>query len=331
MRALVVGGGSIGKRHLDNLIKLGISPLAVVEPDSRRLEEVCKKTCPSPEGFLTIEEGLKWKPNFVIICSPSNLHVEQAIKAAKKGCHLFIEKPLSHNKDGLTELSKEVEKRGIISIVGCNMRFHPGPSKVKELIDKGVLGKIFFAHVYTGSYLPGWRPWQDYRKSYSAQSSLGGGCILDCIHEIDLTLWYLGDVKEVFCFSEHISSLEMDVEDIAQLVCKHANGAISDIHLDYIQQTYERGCQIVGEKGSIFWEFNEKRVKWFDATEQTWKVFQQPETWEFNQVYIDEMKHFLESIEKGTPTVLSVSEAIKVMNVVFAAKNSAFTHCTVSL
>ena len=321
MRALVVGGGSIGTRHLHNLRILEVGPLAVVEPDTQRREILRQEM--KCEGFGRLDQALGWQPDFAIIASPTHLHAEQALEIARRGCHLFIEKPLSHTSESLKELVEEIDQRGLTSLVGCNMRFHPGPAKVKELIEQGAVGKPLFARVHVGYYLPKWRPWQDYRKSYSANALMGGGCILDSIHDIDLTRWYIGEVEEVFCVAERLSSLEIDVEDVAALICKHADGALSEIHLDYLQPTYERDCQIVGEQGSIFWDQNGRTVRWFDVDRDSWKMFAQPRDWQVNQMYVDELQHFLNCVHTGTPTILPVSDAIGVMRVIFAAKASA--------
>lgn len=328
MRALVVGGGSIGTRHIKNLMAMGISMLAVVETDEYR-----GKALSRDYGVLvldSLEKGLQWRPDLSIIASPTHLHAGQALHAARSGCHIFIEKPLSNSETGLDELAKEIARKNLISMVGCNMRFHPGPAKVKELLDQKAIGKILFARVQTGSYLPSWRSGQDYRKSYSSNAAMGGGCILDCIHEIDLTRWYLGEMIEVYCRAEHLSSLQMDVEDTAVLICKHAdgddsNGALSEIHLDYVQRTYERCCQIVGEKGTIFWDYQNGQVRCFDADRGRWTVFSQPEDWTVNQMYLDEMRHLLSCLEKGESTMLPVSDAFKLMQAVFAAKSSNAT------
>ncbi len=208
-------------------------------------------------------------------------------------------------------------------MVGCNMRFHPGPARVKQLLNEDRIGRILYARLHTGSYLPQWRPLTDYRANYAAREETGGGCILDCIHEIDLTRWYLGEVREVVCMAGHVSSLEIATEDVAAIVCRHISGAISEIHLDYVQQTYERGCQIVGEKGSIFWDFSQKQVRWFDGGTGQWTTFSQPDRWEVNQMYVDEMKHFIDSVSSRRPTVLPIPEATAVMQIAFAAKTAA--------
>jgi len=321
MKALVVGGGSIGRRHLKNLRALGLDKLGIVETNPDRRTAVASEVNAVP--FSGLDAGLEWSPDFVVVATPTYLHLHHALSAAQRGCDLFVEKPLSHTSEGLLELSELAERKNLISLVGCNMRFHPGPAKVKELLEEGALGKVFFARVHCGSYLPGWRPGSDYRENYAAREESGGGCILDCIHEIDLARWYLGDVQDVLCMTAHTGSLEIETEDVAALVCRHSNGAMSEIHLDYVQRSYERGCQIVGERGSLFWDFASGQVRWFDAGGAQWTVFSQPETWHVNEMYVSEMKHFLECVQSRCVTTLPIPEAVSVMQIAFAAKTSA--------
>jgi predicted dehydrogenase len=323
MRGLVVGCGSIGKRHLQNLRALGVGDLGIVESDDERRQSAVSEL--GVATFAQLSEGLRWSPDFVLITTPTHLHIPQAIEVASQGCALFVEKPLSHTPAGISELSNLIQQRGLVSMVGCNMRFHLGPRKVKELLETGALGRILCARVHVGFYLPDWRPGSDYRQNYAAREETGGGCILDCIHEIDLTRWYLGDVVDVFCAAGHLSSLEIATEDVAVLVCRHSSGALSEVHLDYVQRTYERGCQIAGEAGSIFWDFRDKQVRWYDAASDHWTIFKQPDEWQLNQMYLDEMQHFLDCVQSHQPTALPVSEAAAVMQIVFAAKVSAGT------
>lgn len=329
MRVLVIGCGSIGMRHLRNLKSLGIENLMAFDPVADQRELAQRKYGARP--FDSLDAALQSGADVAFVTVPTHLHVPIALQAARAGCNLFIEKPLSHTEEGLSELIDAVQRDQLVTMVGCNMRFHPGPAKIKELLEQEVVGRLLFARVHTGSYLPKWRPWQDYRRSYSANATMGGGCLLDCVHEIDLTQWYVGKVEEVFCVAGHLSSLEMNVEDVAALVCKHASGGISEIHLDYVQRTYERGCQIVGEQGSIFWDYNEGTVRWFDAGHTVWKVFAQPKNWQPNQMYIDEMRHFLDCVRKSRATTLPVTDAMEVMRVVFAAKASAHSGCLISV
>jgi len=320
MKACVIGGGSIGRRHLGNLKTLGLAELGVVETDEQRRRLVAQEV-----GALQlsgIEEALEWRPDFFVVATPPDLHVEQASQIAHHGFDVFLEKPLSRSEDGLEYLCHQIKKKGLISMVACNMRFHPGPAKVKELIERKCLGRLLFARIHVGSYLPSWRQGSDYSRNYAARPQTGGGCLLDCIHEVDLARWYMGEVQEVFCIADHLSSLKISTEDVAVLVCRHCDGTISQIHLDYVQRTYERGCQIVGEKGTIFWDFNQKQVRWYDAATE-WTVFAQPEDWQLNQMYLGQMEHFVECVNERRPTVLPIPEAAAVMQIIFAAKQSA--------
>jgi predicted dehydrogenase len=321
MKGLVVGCGSIGKRHVQNLKSLGISDLGLVETDTSRCERAASEL--DVTTFPSMADGLKSHPDFVVIATPTNLHIEQSLEAATSGVAIFVEKPLSHVPKGMAELARAVKQRGLISMVGCNMRFHPGPKKIKELLNQSRVGKVISARIYGGFYLPAWRPGTDYRTNYAAREETGGGCILDCIHEIDLTRWYLGEAVDVFCHAGHLSELEIATEDVAVLVSRHSSGALSEVHLDYIQRTYERGCRIAGQDGSLFWDFQEKQVRWYDAPSDNWTTYDQPTGWQLNQMYIDEMQHFLDCVRDGKETTLPVAEAVRVMDLVFAAKTSA--------
>jgi len=329
MKGLVVGSGSIGKRHLQNLRMLGITQLAIVEPDRTRITEIDAQ--PNLTQFSNLQSGLDWQPDFAIIATPNHLHALQALALANRGVHLFVEKPLSHNADHLRELAGLVAQKKLITLVGCNMRFHPGPAKLKELLSLNSLGKILFARIQVGSYLPDWRPAQDYRNGYAAKEETGGGCILDCIHEIDLACWYLGGISHISCYAAHLSSLEIETEDVAALICRHTSGTISEIHLDYVQRTYQRDCQIVGETGSIFWDYAQLAVRCYDAATKNWTHHSQPEAWQVNDMYVAEMKHFLDCVCERKQTLLPIPDAVRLMQVVFAAKSSAKSGAQVSV
>ncbi len=321
MKGLVVGGGSIGSRHLRNLKKLEVGTLGLVEPDADRRSSLAAEIAVT--GFSSLQAGLDWNPDFAVVATPSHLHVEPALELVRRGVPVFVEKPLAHTADGIEQLARLVVEKKLTTLVGCNMRFHPGPGQVKELVEQGSLGKLLFGRIHCGSFLPDWRPQADYRTGYAARAESGGGCILDCIHEIDLARWYLGEVRSAFCCAGHLSSLEIETEDVAALIFRHASGAISEVHLDYVQRTYERGCQIAGELGSVSWDFSAKAVRWYDATSRKWTIYEQPETWEVNQMYVDEMQHFIACLREGRPTQLPIPEAVRVMQVVWAAKASA--------
>jgi predicted dehydrogenase len=329
MKGLVVGGGSIGKRHLQNLITLGVEQVGLCEIDPDLLWSLTGSL--GLPGFPSLDRGLEWGPDFVVVATPTHLHAEQSLAVARAGIDFFVEKPVTHTPEYQWEVSESVNQQRLITLVACNMRFHPGPAKIKQLLSEHRLGKVLFARIYCGSHLPDWRPGSDYRQNYAASNQTGGGCILDCIHEIDLVHWYLGEVSDVCCMAGHLSSLEIETEDVAALICRHTSGALTEIHLDYVQRTYERGCRIVGELGSIAWDFKAGRVTLYDNEGSQERAFPQPSNWQLNEMYLEEMKHFLGCIQTRSQTVLPVSEAISVMQTAFAAKESAHKSRVISI
>lgn len=321
MRVLVIGCGSIGRRHIGNLLQLGIKDILVVDTRHERLEEVRSQF--DFQAVESLEAALGYQPNAVIVATPTSSHVPLALEAAQHGCHIFIEKPLSHNMENVNKLLQVVQEKKLVTLVGCNMRFHPGIRKIKELLEERAIGHVMAARVEVGQYLPDWHPWEDYRQMYSVRQELGGGIILDAIHEIDYIRWMLGEVKSVACFAGKLSHLEIETEDTAAILLLFANGTIGELHLDYIQRAYSRSCHIIGEEGTIRWDYTDGKVRWYSAKTCKWRYFTNPNNWEPNQMYIDEMAHFLRCLSGEENPLLDVIEAKRVLEVALAAKRAA--------
>jgi predicted dehydrogenase len=301
-------------------VRIGVCRLLLYDPD----RDLAARIAEEVRGHLvhSEEEGLSLGADCVVVANPTHLHLGSALQATRAGCHLFVEKPLGHSEEGIDVLCEEVERRGLVSLVGCNMRFHPGPARVKELIEAGELGRVIFGRFVTGSYLPEWRPGTDYRFTYSARADMGGGCLLDCVHEIDLARWCLGAVEAVTAMVGSLGGLEADVEDVAALICRHRGGAFSEIHLDYLQRIPERGCRVVGEKGAATWDLETGQVRWYSSNRQ-WRTHRPSEGWALNQMYLDEMRHFLICVERGQSTCCPVAEGAAVTRIALAAREAA--------
>jgi predicted dehydrogenase len=204
-RALVVGCGSIGRRHAKNLKFLGVQNLALCDTNADALN-LCAEEVQGQLFSDYLEALSDFKPDMTVICTPPVYHVEEALEALRARSHVFIEKPLSHESSGIEVLIAEARHRDRNVQIGYNMRFHPGLKILKDLIDSGKIGRVLWLNAESGQYLPDWRPWQNYRDSYSARKDLGGGIILDGSHELDYICWLLGGRPEVSCRAEHLSS-----------------------------------------------------------------------------------------------------------------------------
>lgn len=317
-----MGCGSIGKRHLGNLLRLGVKEILAFDVRPDRLRAVHAQF--GVESFDNLEEVWGRDPDVVLITAPTSRHVSLALQAAEHGCHLFIEKPLSDRiDDALEDLLKIVRARHLVALVGCNMRFHPGLGKVKQLLDEGAIGRVVAARVEVGQYLPDWHLWEDYRSGYSARRELGGGIILDAIHELDYIRWMLGEIETVACFAGKLSRLEIDTEDTAAILLRFRSGAIGEVHLDYVQRAYSRTCQLIGEEGTVRWDYTSGEVRWYRASHGQWEVFANPAGWDPNEMYVEELRHFLRCLDGAEQPALDVVEARRVLEIALAAKASA--------
>jgi len=319
-RALVVGCGSIGRRHAKNLKSLGLRGLAFCDTNVEALQQ-CRKDVEG-ELFSNYGEALgSFKPDLVLVCTPPVYHVEEALLALRARAHVFIEKPLSHESSGVEILIAEARRHDRSVQIGYNLRFHPGLQILKELIDSGKIGRVLWLNVEAGQYLPDWRPWQNYRESYSARKELGGGIILDGSHELDYICWLLGRPTEVSCRAEHLSGLEVNVEDSAWIYLTFPERRRAELHLDFVQRTYTRTCKVVAETGTALWDFTSQEVRWFSADEPGWHSI--PYVFEANDMYVAEMRHFLESLGRGTGPLIDLEQGRDLIRVVEAAKKSS--------
>ena len=320
MRVLIVGCGSIGTRHLRNLWDLGIRDIVVTDVRLDRLTELQRLFGVKTVGDF--DEALAMEPDVVFVTVPTHLHIPLALKAAQFGCHLFIEKPLSHTMVGVDELINLVQQKKLVTLVGCNMRFHYGPSTIERLLRRNAIGKVVSAHLEAGQYLPDWHPWEDYRQGYSAHQEMGGGVILDCIHEIDYARWLFGEVREVFCFGGKLSSLEIDTEDCVNIVMKFNVGFSATVHLDYVQRTYARSCKVIGEEGTILWDIADGTVRYYSADRKNWTLFKPLGSYDLNQMYIEELRHFLRCLEGKERSAQDIREAKRVLEIALAIRES---------
>jgi predicted dehydrogenase len=252
MRVAVIGLGSAGSRHSELLAELGHE---VVGHDPAVASE------PSFEAAIAGADA-------VVIASPSSLHAEQACAALAAGRRVLVEKPLAVDPAG----SARVLAAGGECGVAMNLRFHPGVLRLRELVQSGDLGEIRAAHVALGWDLRQWRPQQDYRGTYSAQAALGGGIVLDSIHEIDYLQWLLGPVAEVAAEVDHLSDLETDVEDIAVALLRMRSGALVTLHLDELAPAYRRECTLIGSERVARWDWVTSEVVVRRAGQAEWVI-----------------------------------------------------------
>ncbi|MBI3087392.1 MAG: Gfo/Idh/MocA family oxidoreductase [Candidatus Omnitrophica bacterium] len=326
MRWLVVGGGSIGRRHLANLLALDAGDVELCEPDASRREALTQAL--RVRAHARLEDALARRPEAVLVCTPTHQHLPAALAAAQAGAHLFIEKPVAASLDGTETLLAALRAQGRTGLVACNMRFHPGVAALKSALDAGRLTRPLIFRAWFSHYLPNWRPGQDYRQSYSARRDQGGGIILEGLHELDYLRWMAGEVAAIQACADHVSELEIDSEDVALVMLQFEAGAVGEIRLDYLSPCKLRGCEVIGTGGVLRWESRGKRpeqvvVQGYDASSGRWTDLERREAYDGNEMYLEELKHFIACVEGRAQPLLSLEDACRLLALALTARDHA--------
>lgn len=320
MNYLIVGLGSIGKRHLDNI--------RILDPESditiwhTRSHRGTGSAGPAQEVFC-FDDAIAKKPDIAIIATPASVHIPVAQVLAREGIDLFIEKPLSSTMDGISELLQIQKTAGNLITIGYNLRFHPALNALKQCITEGKIGKLVSIRAEVGQYLPDWRPGTDYRLSVSAQKKLGGGAVLELSHEIDYTRWLAGEITSVMSMTDRVSDLDIDVEDSAEIIMRFSSGALGSIHLDMIQRSPARSCKVIGTLGTAIWDGVSDSVMIFTTETNQWNQANPVGKIDRNSMYLSEMEHFITCCRNRDEPSVTISDGKRVLEIALAALESS--------
>lgn len=227
MRTLVVGYGSIGARHARVLAELGC-----------KVSIVSSRTIEGFNCYSSLGEALeKVRPVYLVVANRTHEHYQTLFELAKLNYQgtVLLEKPL------FDEPRPYFQAPFAHCFVGYNLRFHPVIQKLAQSL-KGE--KIISALAYVGQYLPHWRPGSDYRMSYSASKTQGGGVLRDLSHELDLMQWLLGKWEKLGSLMGQHSHLEIDSEDVVAIMMSTENCPVVTVQLNYLDRITHRDIVI---------------------------------------------------------------------------------------
>lgn len=234
MRALVVGFGSAGERHARLLSEL-----------CDKVGVVSRRPTARPLAFGTVDDALtQFTPDYVVVANETSAHRSTLERLQQCGFNkpVLVEKPLWRSRDA--ELPKPFAKL----FVGYNLRFHP----VIQALRQHIAGrKVISAEIHCGSWLPDWRPARDYRTTSSALRASGGGALHDLSHELDYANWLFGPWRRVTAIGGHLSSLAIETDDVAMILCEMANCPALSISLNYVERTPRRGIIVNTEDDTL--------------------------------------------------------------------------------
>ena len=316
-KILIAGYGSIGQKHAHNIKALG-AELKIWRKRTEWAQAI------ENDGFIlepSIDEGLAWCDGVIVATSTAE-HIPLARKATAAKRAIYIEKPLSHNNEGVVELVDEIE--GLVAEVGCQLRQHPNIRALKARLDENVDGKVLAFQAWAGQRLDQWRPGGDYRRSYSADSALGGGALFDLVHEIDLMMHFAGPMGSVYADLRHNSDLEFEAEDLSNLLLIAKGGAAGTIQLDMLSPAHRRGFQIICENAIYKWEMREGKLYRAGTAEDYAVIDEVPPGYHPSQMLSDAAAHFLARIQDpAIKPACALVEGAHDLEILLAARKAA--------
>ncbi len=316
-RVLVCGTGSIGRRHIENLVQLGADVL-VWRARSELLVEITRdypvQACTDLDsGIATVEA--------VVVATATDEHVAIATATLKAGRALFIEKPLSHDWEGIDNLSHLA--KGKVVEVGFQFRTHPNlialATELKQLKQQGILTY----RLAMGHRLDAWRPDQDYEQGYSANSERGGGALFDLIHQIDIALWLFGPVLGVHAVLAKRGMLNIHGDDVTNLLLTHKNGVTGHIQLDMTSPVYRCEAEVMTTSKIFRWSNSEGMLRQLSSEGET-IVDRLPEEFKRNDLFYTQMEHWLKRIDNYKLLPLcSFEDGVAALRVALGAREAS--------
>ena len=295
-----IGIGSIARRHIRNIYKICKDQNIKVHIDALRRYNTFSDGI---QNVYTDVDDVPSDYDAVFITNPTGLHLESLTKKKKKTKFFFIEKPLVSLQQ-IARAYEYTDKFNSISYIACPLRYHPVIQFIKKNIE---VNEVISVRAISSSYLPEWRPDQDYRMSYSANKEMGGGVGIDLIHEWDYLTFLFGFPRKINYMHGKKSVLEINSDDYAVYLAEFED-KIAEVHLDYFGRKTIRKLELITKEDTIIGDIVENKIDFlkqnktlcFDETRDDW--------------HIKEIMHFLDIFFKKTANDSSFTHALNVLN-----------------
>ena len=287
---IVIGAGSIGRRHARLLAERADVAVGLCEPDAAALERARVET-PSAKTYRTLEEALAARPAAVVVATPHHLHAEQTVAALESGAHVLCEKPISDRLEDALRMREAAQRAGRVLSIGFHLHFHPGAQRMKELIAGGALGTVLHAHCRVGSYITLVNSLSRY------QATLEGALLLDYAHQPDLLVWLLGKrPRGVRMDGITVGDLEFSSRpNVLSLTLDYDAPLLATVHLNYVQMPERHEYEIAGDRGWLLWDLSAGRIRIANRAQQN--VVDEPVSTERDPVYRTEHQAFLDAVD----------------------------------
>jgi len=317
---LVIGCGSVGRRHARNFHSLGCD-ISGMDPRDERLNQLAGEV-PLQLRFTSLESALENAAAFtgIGVCSPPNAHVAQSIAALDAGLPVLLEKPVSPELQDTLTLFKRVKESDKL-LLGYTYRWWEPVRRLKQLIDSGKVGALRRARFLMSAHLADWHPWESYQSFFMASREMGGGALLDESHFIDLMIWFFGKPERLFARVEKISNLEITTDDFVEISAIYPGGLRVSIQLDLIGRPHQKEIAVVGENGTIQCRFDPNEIRFGAGPEQQWET--ESFVIDRNDMFMAVAREFVELVEgKRLLPGCGIRDGLNVLQVIEACRES---------
>jgi predicted dehydrogenase len=316
---LILGCGSVGKRHARNLAGLGCR-ISCFDPREDRRTELAAET-PVTAACADLKEALSVDGiDGVVAASPTAFHADQTIRALGLGLPVLLEKPPAKTLPDARRMADAMEKTGVPVLLGYTWRWWPPLSRVRELLDSGKIGRIRHVQFHMSAHLADWHPWEPYQDFFMSSLELGGGALLDESHWIDLMLWFFGKPLSLFGQVEKNSDLQIETDDNVDVVVTYPDGLRITLHLDLYGRPHEKFIRFIGEGGTIFWSAEPNQIRIGLKPEQEWA--QEDFTCDRNDMFVEVAREFIAVCNGDEVKTCRLTDGLAVMELIEKIRKS---------
>ena len=302
MKVLIIGLGSIAKKHIAVILKL--YPETVFYALRSNINS---KNSINVENVFNLND-IPLDIDFIIISNPTNLHASTIKNVLFLNKPLFIEKTIFDNIDVNIDFKNLIKISAIKTYIACNMRFHPSLIFLKKFIEKNNR-KINEVNIYCGSYLPNWRDNTNYTESYSAKKNMGGGVDLDLIHELDYVIWLFGFPLNYNSTKRKVSQLEIDSFDYCLYNLNYKEFNLSII-LNYYRILPKREIEIVFEDEILVCNFLNSEIK-----NSKNEIIFVDNSYNINKTYLSQAEYFINNLNSNEPYMNNFDESFDILKI----------------
>lgn len=323
-RVVVVGLGSIGRRHTRLLLERNDLKVEVVEIN-RQAFEIAEKELGKLKSHESFETALKAQPDFIWLCTPTQFHAAQTVSALESNIHVFCEKPMSDSLENALKMKAAADQSGRVLNIGYMLHFLPAMIRLRELIQSQTLGNILHIHARVGTYITLVNSLSRY------QSHQVGSLFLDYSHQPDIFYWLTGQIPKTVTISGfQAGEIELSSNpNVAIIVCEYETPLVSTLHLNYVQMPQRHDYEIIGDKGWASLDFETGEIKIGLRAEQ--KTMTENHKYERDDLYRAQIAAFLDAVNGKRPAETSAAAGIVSTAVCEAAVTSFQTGKRISV